>query len=106
MKAIIASLIVLSSSISFGQTMPLEDSITTFLMACSIEKFCPAGSQTAYDLQMTSNKSVAAAELGGLQCGMVDMVIDMPETKEALKIVATTLPLLDPTFSSCLATIP
>jgi rhamnose utilization protein RhaD (predicted bifunctional aldolase and dehydrogenase) len=82
MKAVLAAIVLLSSSMSFALTD--DEAVSTLIISCSIEKLCAAGTATPFDTAVSSGKAAASLQLGGADCA----------TPEVAAILA------DPTFTT------
>jgi hypothetical protein len=114
MKSVFAALIILASSVSFAQVTPApaatptptpeQQAATTMILACSIEKYCAAGTATALDQYIVAEKANAAALFGGITCTDLEPVLVDPTTLQGLKDLAAQLTAAGQT--TCLSTLP
>lgn len=102
MKALLASAVLLFSSMSFAQFEGLEDT-ATLIYSCAIEKYCVPGTETPFDLNFTANKANASAALG-ISCMDIDFLMGMPEVAAGVKEFANGVTAIGET--TCLSTIP
>jgi hypothetical protein len=72
MKAVLAAIVLLSSSMSFALTD--DEAVSTLIVSCAIEKFCAAGTATPFDTAISSGKAAATLQLGGADCATPELV--------------------------------